>query len=554
MRRLATLALLVLSVCLTVACARTGPSPDERTGDEARSAAFGESAHQCEPGKEEWRASGPPMRGGVFFKGGSAFEHVDPTRTGRVATLTQVYNALVEYRACFFGDYAPARPRLAKSWEVSPDSTTWTFKLREGVTWQNSPPVNGRAFTSADVAWTVEYQKRGGLLRSFWQDVSVVAQDPQTVLFRLDGADADFLGRLSDHRNVFIPREVFERDGDFKTTAVGTGAFMVKEYKLGQGVTMVRRPDYWEKGADGQSLPYLDEVHSVVFGDPSAEIAAVRVGQLDHLSAQALTAANRGPLFQANPKLQYFEEIFPAYYAAYFNLRRATPFQDPRVRRAVSLAIDREALIILAGGGVWASFLPPYLADWAWPQEKIKSHNQRDPEAARKLLAEAGYTPGSIRSVLLTSSQYQQGAELAQQHLAEVGINLTIALDPGASYSAVLQKADFDIGWGAYSGPNFPNFWVGDFIRSDSNQNFLGLKDPEVDRLVAAHSRELDVEKRKQLLDQLERRLYDTMPFVPTISHYYRAALSCRVKNFPRTRSNVNLPMVVEAWLDPTGC
>lgn len=549
--RITTVWLPTLLALLFAGCAAITPGPAVTPPAEISASEKSRSA-QCEPGTEEWRTPGPPKRGGTLVKAENEFEHLDPTRTGRIAQIPQTYNALVEYRACFFGDYAPTRLRLAKSWEVSPDGRGWTFKLRDGVAWQNLPPLNGRPFTSSDVAWTVDFQKRGGLLRSFWQDVSTETPDAQTVVFRLDAPDADFFARLSDHRNVFVPREVLELHGDFRTVAVGTGAMMVKEYRVGQGSTLVRRPDYWEKGADGRTLPYLDEVQSVVFTDPSAEIAAMRSGQLDMLTQQTLTAVNRGPLFQAVPKLQYFEEIFPAYYAAYFNLRRSTPFQDPRVRRAVSLGIDREGLIHLAGGAVWASFVPPYLEEWAWPQDKIKGNNRYDPEAARRLLSEAGHP--SLKATMHTTAQYQQGAELAQQDLAKIGLTLDIVVEPGGSFSATLQKADFDIGWGAYSGPNFPNFWVGDFIRSDSNQNFLGIKDSEVDRLVAAHGRELDTEKRNQLLDQLERRLYETMPYVPTISHYYRQAFSCRVKNALRTRSNVNAPMVVEAWLDPTGC
>src|SRR5581483_11634325 len=112
-------------------------------------------------------------------------------------------------------DSTPGIPALATSWSVSPDGTTWTLPLRPNARWQDLPPVNGRPFTSADVAWMVDHQQRGGILRAYWTSVTVETPDPHTVVFRTKQPDADFLSKLSEARNAMAPHEVAERDGDF---------------------------------------------------------------------------------------------------------------------------------------------------------------------------------------------------------------------------------------------------------------------------------------------------------------------------------------------------
>jgi ABC-type transport system substrate-binding protein len=551
------LALQLVAAALVIAgCAAPAPqAPTAPQVTEAQAkAAPGRTEHQCEAGKEEWRSPGAPKRGGTLLFAQNPFDHLDPSTPGRLAPMSQVYNGLLEYRACFYGDYSAAL-KLARSWQVSPDAQTWTFQLRDGVTWQNIAPVNGRPFTSADVAWTIDHQKKAGLLKTFWQDVTYEIPSPSTIVLRLGSPDADFLGKVTDHRNLILPREVQEQKGDFKSVAIGTGAFLMKEVKPRQETVLERRPNYWEQGADGQPLPYLDAVRNLVFADPAAQVAAFRSGQLDHNSASNMTAAEADSLVQSNPKLQRVLEVFPAVFTVYFNHKREnSPFRDERVRKAVGLAIDREEIIVSAKGGVYGGFVPPYLWEWAWPQAKLKERGRADVAAAKRLLESAGVAPSTIKTSIKTASNYRQEAEIVQQHLAAIGIQATVDVDQGATFTPILQKADFDIAWGAYPGSAFPNFWVGDFIRSKSTQNFLGINDTKVDELVAAHAKELDGTKRRALLDQLQERLYEFTPYVPVVSHYYNHVTSCRLKNARRTLTSYNNPMVLAAWLDPTGC
>ena len=139
-----------------------------QAGDTASLAPQEQRGEQCEEGKEVWRTQGTPKRGGAFVQANSTPSRaflLDPTAQGS-ATLNekpQIYERLLRPRACYYEDTVML-PALAKSWERSGDGLTWTFKVRDGVRWHDKPPVNGRPFTSADIAWTIEHQKQGGNL------------------------------------------------------------------------------------------------------------------------------------------------------------------------------------------------------------------------------------------------------------------------------------------------------------------------------------------------------------------------------------------------------
>src|SRR5581483_5173961 len=114
------------------------------------------SQFTCSPGQEWWRTAGAPKRGGTFTFGSKAnvIDNLDPTAPGNAAALAQVYETLLQKRGCWDDDTAVS-PMLAKSWQVSPDGLTWTLALRDDVKWHDLPPVNGRAFTSEDAAWSI---------------------------------------------------------------------------------------------------------------------------------------------------------------------------------------------------------------------------------------------------------------------------------------------------------------------------------------------------------------------------------------------------------------
>ena len=555
MRTLLVVAGLLLP--LSVGCAQPGRPAGTSEQPQAKAGEPPPPASKCEPGKEEWRSSAQPVRGGRLVKSANEFDSMEPNsgvRGGGVSGASQVYNGLFEPRGCYYSDTAVS-PMLVKSWQVSADGLTWTFKLRDNVKWHNKAPLNGRAFTSADVGWLIDYQKAGGPLKSIWSDVEYQAPDATTIAIKLNKLDADFLARLGHRENVILPREIKEQYGDFKTVAVGTGSFMIKEIKMNQEILTERNPAYWDMGKDGKALPYLDEVRAVVFADYASEVAAFRAGQLDHTRFTGLRLQDVEPMRQALPKARYHPQLVFSYQALWFNLDKA-PYTDPKVRKALSLAIDPEDILASLGGpnaGVYAGFVPPFLDEYAWPESKIKERAKPDLEQAKKLLGEAGTKPEDLKPVLRTASVYRQEAEVVQQQLKKLGVNAQIEVE-GTIFSPILQQRKFDLAWGVTGGVVYANYWVGDFLRSGETSNVIKLNDPQVDQLVDAQRKELDVAKRRQTFDRLQERMYELMPYRPVVSNYYHHMVSCRVQNYRRVNPSYNHPLVTEAWIDSAGC
>jgi ABC-type transport system substrate-binding protein len=231
------------------------------------------------------------------------------------------------------------------------------------------------------------------------------------------------------------------------------------------------------------------------------------------------------------------------------------PWDDVRVRKAISLAVDREDLIASnRGGAIYAGYIPPAMEDYSWSDAKIRDKFKTDREAAKKLLAEAGIAPGSLNVTMKTSSQYAEDAEVVQQHLAAIGINAQVVVQ-GRNFSTILQARDYeDLAWGVVGGQPLLNYWVGDFIRTGASLNVIKFSDSQVDQLVDAQAREQDPAKRKEITDKLQDRLYDVIPYVPTVSRTYFHFTSCRIKNSSLAKPNHTHVSLKTAWIDPTGC
>lgn len=571
--RLSPLLLPLIAGALTlVACSSppqtpgpgAAPSPGEEEYPKTLLEAFKrKQTLQCDPGKEHWRAAGEPKRGGTFVRAnttGVAGSHLDVTAAGSSpAAIPQVYGYLVRSRSCFYEDSA-IEPDLAASWQITPDGKTWTFKLRNDARWHNKPPVNGRPFTSADVGWTIDYQKSEGSLRSYWIDVTHEEPDAQTIILKLREPDADFLGKLAENSNVMLPREVKQLPGGFKNAAIGTGPFMLKEFKPDTSSTVERNPDWKQMGTDGKPLPYLDEIKTTIFGDYTSEFAAMRAGQIDLNRLQGFTKTDADQLKASGLKLKAYDDTIAAVWGLYFNLSKK-PFNDERVRKAVALAIDPLEIIEGAykGGALPTGFLSSAILQYAWPPEKALEKFKPDRDAAKRLLAEAGYGPGQLRFTMDAGNIPTEApaAEVTERQLAAVGIEAKIAPQNGAA-STRLQALtqDYEAVWTAWSPASFlPDRWLGTIVLgTGGSKNVVRISDPEVDRLALAQARELDPAKRKVIIDQFQDRLYSIMPFVPIASIGYYRFFSCRVQNMRSNTPNFNMAGVEHAWLDQGRC
>src|SRR5919198_1177261 len=299
-----------------------------------------------------WSAEAePPERGGIVRVRGRDPVHFDPhlTRNARTHTaLSFVYSKLLRHKVG--ADVRPGtfiiESDLAERWE-SPDDTTYLFYLRQGIRWHNKPPVNGRELVAEDVKFsfdrflTVEGNPERQLLESV-DRVEVV--DRYTVKFLLKEPFVWLLDVLANAMCVWIVApEVAKQYGDFKKveTAIGTGPFLLESYEPNVKTVFKRNPDYFRQG-----LPYIDGVEWLVVPDESTGLAMYRTGQLDTGPGGnwSVRQEDLEALKKSHPHLRY-QDMLAINSTTIWMRTDHPPFNDVRVRRAISQAIDRQAVV-----------------------------------------------------------------------------------------------------------------------------------------------------------------------------------------------------------------
>ena len=331
-------------------------------------------------------------------------------------------------------DYVPGTteltPHLAESYEVSDDGLTYTFTLRQGVKFHN-----GRELVADDVRYTFERvlnpetQSPG---QGFYLTIAgaqefidgaadsiagVEVVDDYTVRFTTSEPDASFLHKLGLNFAHVVPQEAVEAAaGDFGHQPVGTGGFMLDEWALGQHIRLVRNPDYFEPG-----LPYLDQLTFEIGVDPNVAFLRLQRGEVDILGDGIPSARYTEVL--ADPVLSELVATGEQMQTGYVTINvEMEPFTDVRVRQALNMAINKDRIVrIVNNRAVPANqILPPLFESYASDYEGYAY----DPEAARSLLAEAGY-PDGFDTVLYAYNVAPNDriAQAIQADLAEIGVN-----------------------------------------------------------------------------------------------------------------------------------
>src|SRR5215475_13307566 len=299
-----------------------------------------------------WGAeAGQPKRGGILRVWGSDPPHFDPHLILNAKThnaLSFTHSTLVRHKVG--PEVRPGtfivEPHLAERWEVL-DDTTYVFHLRQGVKWHNKPPVNGRELVAEDVKFTFDrfLTEKGNANRYMLEPVDrIEVVDRYTVKFLLKEPFVWLVNMLANPLSMWIiPPEVVEKYGDLKKAehAIGTGPFLLERYEPNVKTVFKRNPDYFLPGQ-----PYVDGVEWLIVDDASAGLAMYRTGQLDagpwhwwSVRQQDLDA-----LKKTHPHLKYQDFLSIVNSAIYMRTDQA-PFNDVRVRRAISHAIDRQGII-----------------------------------------------------------------------------------------------------------------------------------------------------------------------------------------------------------------
>jgi peptide/nickel transport system substrate-binding protein len=505
-----------------------------------------------------------PKRGGILRVRGRDPVHFDPhlTRNQRTqSALSFVYSKLLRHKVG--ADVRPGtfivEPDLAERWE-SPDDTTYIFHLRQGVKWHNKPPVNGRELVAEDVKFTYDrfLTEKGNPARQMLESVDrVEVVDRYTVTFHLKEPFVWLLDILAGPICMWIiAPEVVENYGDLKKveTAIGTGPFLLERYEPNVKIVFRRNPDYFRPGQ-----PYIDGVEWVVLDDESTALAMYRTGQLDAGPGLQwdVRQADLESLKHSHPHLCY-QDIQSNTKATIWMRTDQAPFTDVRVRRAISHAVDRQGLI----DAVWLRGQPspavaPGLAEWSLPIEQLgegAQYYRYDPQAARRLLAEAGY-PKGLKTMLTTTSGYGRdlidAAQLVQRYLKEVGIEVELKIQEYGAYQATTGQGKFEgLAMGPYGGGWEPDSVLYGPYMPDQLRNRGHVNDPKLAAMVQEQRRLKDPEARKQLIIAMQRHAAEQQYYVYLSSQVVTASWQPYVKNYAPNLNADFGSRVAALWLE----
>src|SRR5215467_13366422 len=405
-----------------------------------------------------WGAeAGQPKRGGILRVRGYDPVHFDHHLTNNAktnTTLSFVHSTLLRFKVgaeISPGTYT-VEPHLAEGWE-EPDDLTYVFHLRRGVKWHNKPPLNGRELVAEDVKFTFDrfLSEKANVLREQLEPVErIEVVDRYTVKFVLKEPFVWLPTRLADSSSMWIiAPEVVEKFGDLKKpeSAIGTGPFLLERYEPNVKTVFKRNLEYFLK-----DQPYIDGVEWLVLDDESTGLAMYRTGKIDcgPWHWWSVRQADLESLKQSHPHLLYRD--FLSIVTSGITMRtEQPPFNDVRVRRAISHAHDRQGLIeAVSPRGEATSVIGRGQTEWSLPVDQLGAgarYYQYNPKEAKRLLVEAGYPKGFKTQITTTSGlgrDLVDAAQLVQRFLKDVGIEAELKLQEYGAYMATTAQGKYE--------------------------------------------------------------------------------------------------------------
>lgn len=439
-------------------------------------------------------------------------------------------------------DYLNFRPRLAERYEFSEDSLSITFFLRDDVYWTDGEPV-----TAHDVRFTWELQVDTTVAwpsSSIKQHVSgVEVVDRLTAVFHFARRYPNQLMDAND--GVILPKHLLEGvpRGELRTHAigrnpVGNGPFKLGRWEPGQYMELVRNPGYFEKGK-----PYVERVIFKFVPDMVTLVTQLKKGEIDLL--ESIPPDDLPGLTAANPRLKIYTYPSRDYHYIAWNVGNEL-FSSPEVRRALTMAIDREEIIkTLYGGRAVQCKSPIHASLWAY-DETIEAIPY-DPTASRGALEDMGWrdTDGDgvldkngkpFEFELVTNHSAQLRVDIAtmvEAYLKKIGVRANIRTLEFGTVVDKLLSSEFEscvFGWGTATKPDITNHWHSSAVPR-SGLNISCYRNPEVDDLIDRAKVELDRNEARSLWSKVQRIIYEEQPFTFIAIPYEVNALDGRFCN-----------------------
>jgi len=446
---------------------------------------------------------------------------------------------------------------LAEKWSWQDNYRNLVFFLRRDVKWHD-----GKPFTSKDVKFTFDMVREApdavGKLRlnprkDWYVNVDAIeAPDAYTVVFRLKRPQPSLIMMLASGYSPVYAAHV--PPTQYRTSCVGTGPFKVKEWRHGEFLEYVKNPDYFIKGR-----PYLDGMKYIIIKERGTRTAALQAGQLDMAQPGETTKAAAEQLKAAVPKMTFQPFSTNVTDNIIMNFKKP-PFDNPKVRLAVSYAIDRRGLIQAVHQGsanLGAGMAPRPYGVWGLAEKDLLGlpgyGKAADMKAqARKLLAEAKITPQNplkVEMVTRAIAIYVDMASFVINELKQVGIETTLKQVETAQWHPMATRGDYQIGANLTGlGPDDPDANFYENFACGSPRNYAGYCNEQVMKMIEAQSQEIDPKKRLGMVWAIQKKLEEdaARPVLDWRMDYF--AMWPHVKNLIPHQSIYNFGRMQEVW------
>jgi peptide/nickel transport system substrate-binding protein len=403
-------------------------------------------------------------------------------------------------------------PDLATSWSWNEDGAELTLSLREGVKWHD-----GKPFSAEDVkcTWDLLTGKSQETLRinprkSWYRNLGeVTTNGDYKVTFHLKRRQPAFLALLASGWSSVYPCHISPRE--MRSHPIGTGPFKLVEFKPNESIKVTRNPDYWKK-----DRPYLDGIEYTIIPNTSTRMLGFIAGKFDIISLQ--------PPLLKDVRSQASEaicELVPDNAARNLILNRAgPPFDNPDLRRAMALSLDRKAFIDIlreGQGDIGGAMLPPPEGLWGMPPDILNTLRGYEPDVpknraeARQIMQNLGYGPDKRLAVTLSTRNlppYRDPAVIVIDQLKEVYIDGVLDIVPTVNWYPKVARKDYSVGLSiSENSLDEPDQSFYENYACDAERNYTGYCNPEVDKLIDEQSMESNQEKRQRLVWNIERKL-----------------------------------------------